>query len=441
MDNTLEHKEIFPVEAQDMMNYIYRSFIGNQQISYVLKFEGRLDPNLLNEAIQITVGLQPILACRFVEDPVRPYWKKAEMAVSAEIRLGSLEESLDEAVASYIVEKNDFESGPAMRAALFRGSSDVLCIKIFHACCDAAGFKEYLLLLSEVYSQLNVGSKAEFACPYTGERSQQRLFDAVGIVDYQTMLNPKDMPEPTWGVPSQPGSNEFPHVSMRRLDKELFIELRNISKQKAVTINDLLVTAFYRGLFKVVDYDKEEETKEISLTVNLRRYLEDNVMDPVSNLSGMAYIAILPQEHEPFDQTLEKVVVALGHAKSDLFGIQPAIGMEMLSTYGFNASFQWLQQQSMTAIQSKKATPCITNFGTLSADTIYFGDQEVVDAYMIPPIIYSPHFALGANTYNNQLTLSVGYHQSSNNQETVNRFLDEVVASLTDWIESSIKYS
>jgi hypothetical protein len=76
-ENTENNPDILPANGHDICNYIARYGIANFQIQPVLKLDGRLDFDKLSRAVRLSVDVEPVFGCRFVEsDP--PYWKRLD---------------------------------------------------------------------------------------------------------------------------------------------------------------------------------------------------------------------------------------------------------------------------------------------------------------------------------------------------------------------------
>ena len=67
--------DIMPAFAHDYGNYVARYGMGNFQIQAVLRLDGRLDYNKLARAVRLSVDIEPVLGCRFIEH-APPYWKR-----------------------------------------------------------------------------------------------------------------------------------------------------------------------------------------------------------------------------------------------------------------------------------------------------------------------------------------------------------------------------
>ena len=139
--------ERYPAQPQDLLNYFGRS-VANQQVNIVLRLDGSLDEERLRRAFRLTFDAQPILGCRFVDGPDRPYWERRDdlddIEPCAVVTCGDTDAGLWRFVATPTDPRRD----PLVRAVVARNGTDTLCIKMDHVAADAAAARQYLKLLA-----------------------------------------------------------------------------------------------------------------------------------------------------------------------------------------------------------------------------------------------------------------------------------------------------
>ena len=64
------------VTSQDAYNYAAGKVFADQQLCMVIKLSGTLDENALAKAVRLTMDLEPVLGCRFVENGGNPFWER-----------------------------------------------------------------------------------------------------------------------------------------------------------------------------------------------------------------------------------------------------------------------------------------------------------------------------------------------------------------------------
>lgn len=427
----------YPVTPQDRLNYLLGVYSAVQQIGIVMKLSSQLDTDLFMQAMQLTKKKYPILNCSFVEDEI-PYWEKFTGRIEETIlnvKFCSIDEEAT-MLKAFLAEPMDWIKGPMVQAALFRSEHDVLCIKISHLCADAAGLKEYAHLLASLYTRLYQKApydriENELLRGEAGFRDQGPLFEAAGITDISTFPLQEPGTASLWSIPSTL-DNHTPAVTTRTLDREQMIGLISITKANGTTVNDGLLAAYFRSIAKQAIYmEPRTIDKAIGITVDLRRYLPNRTTGTLCNLSAMEMPAIEMDENDSFEATLIKVKQAMDTIKDNKPGLSSAVGMERMASMPLSSAKAMFGSQVELAKQAQMALPLLTNLGIISKSSIHFGEAEVVESYMTAPMMYSPFFSVGASSYQNTLTLSVGYHTPAISEEAVSRLLDDMINEFT----------
>ena len=432
---------ILPASGHDICNYFARHGMANFQIQIVLKLESRIDFDKLLRAAKLSVEEEPVLGCRFIEgDP--PYWKRIKDF--DEERLCSIEETdnPERAVKHFSGSPLDMDKDLNVKIKLIRAEGyDTICIKINHACCDGAGAKEYIQLLSKIYSFIDRENDSYIPNPRIGGRKDQdKLFDALGIKHSASGWNPlTDAPRTVWRFPWKHGSRlNTTRFKICRLPQEQLDILLEYSKSKGATVNDLILTALYRSMF---EFSKPPYgvPMDISTTIDLRRYIPDQKAEAIRNFSGGFRTGIARKVDESFEGTLFRVVHATKKIKEGLPGLQNAKGGEFVETLNFpmiNAFFKILSQDSVFmsqipfSISNMYCGLALSNLAYLSRPLLKFGENVVTDAYVLPPVVRAPGLLILACTYNGTLILSFGYYKGSLRQKDAERLLNKIKKEL-----------
>ncbi|MCX2824577.1 condensation domain-containing protein [Bacillus pseudomycoides] len=430
----------YPVTPQDRMNYILGLYSANQQINAVLYFPVGISKNILEQSVRITLQLQPVLNSRFVESDI-PYWEEHSSGTNSPICLFAEgnDQELEMMAIDFIKESGDRIQGPMVQTKLLRGTTtNMLVVKLSHLCSDGAGVKEYINLLGAIYTQLYLGKSKDQIIKEFGEgnesfRDQSPVFKYAGIPDVKSAYRPNQEQQASlWSFPSQPNKNIYPKMSVRRLSHEQTLRLIQWTKAQQATLNDAIMTAYFRALSRFTVYaEPRTAEKMIGLTIDLRRYLPNHTTGAICNLSGMEMPVIKMEDDESFNQTLARVKQSMDKIKSQNPGLSSAAGMELLAGIKLSAVKEIYKQQYEQALQMGMALPLLTNFGVIADEPIKFGEVQAEDGYMTSPIMYAPFFTMGASSYNGRLTFTIGYHTPDTSKEKVDQFLESVVNQLS----------
>lgn len=267
----------FPANAQDWFNYLARYTASDCQIQCVLELSGHIEIEILQRAIRMSVDAEPILGCIFVEDEQHPFWKRREDLDHLEwCELWITEEPLA-SINEFLDKPLDFEKDAQVRCRLVRSEEkDWLCIKINHASSDGGGLKQYIRLLSDIYTRLSEDADYRPVPNVRGKRGQEAIFLEAGIINPLQAWN-QEIAElkPTWAFPYRNGEPEAAGTKIVRFHPKATEQLIAYSKSKGCSINDLILTAYFSALNKLIHaaVPVESEPMDVMVTTDLRRYL------------------------------------------------------------------------------------------------------------------------------------------------------------------------
>jgi len=435
VDNMHDSKDIIPASGHDICNYLTRYSMSNFQIQAIMKLDGRLDFDKMKRAVRLSVDVEPVFGCRFIEDDP-PYWKRLDNI--DEINFCSLEEAdnSDEAVMRFLQSSLDMDNDPKVKVKILRSEQyDILAVKLNHACCDGAGAKEYIQLLSNIYSCIDQEDGTFIPEPQIGGRKDQdKLFKGLGVTCPELRWNPVlDIPKSSWTFPWKQRGGDSIRFAICRLPQGSLDSIYKYGKYREATVNDLILTAFYRTMFKI-SKPIYSVPMDISSTIDLRRYLPDHKTKAIRNLSGGFVTRIARIMNETFEGTLSRVANATKKIKDSRAGVNNSRDEEYVEKTSFTYFHDNFDRMSQTSEISAKfpnyignvCFPGLSNLGYISTSEIRFGENVVTDAYITPPAIRAPGFLLLASSYNGILTMSIGYYKDSISQKDMDGLLNMV---------------
>jgi NRPS condensation-like uncharacterized protein len=420
----------FPVNGHDIYNYVARYNMANLQIQAVMKLDGRLDFDKLKRAVRLSIDQEPVLGCRFIENR-KPYWKPLDNIGIIDFCTLEETEDIDQAIHNFIRSAVDIDNDPMVNVRLIRsGRSDVLAIKMNHACCDGIGTQEYVQLLADIYTNLYQENDTFIPEPrIAGRKDQDRLFAELGITNQDAIFVPgSDIFTPTWPFPWEQSGSNTTLMSVSRIPSEHLEEISKYAKSLGATVNDYILTAFYRAMLQM-GQPIYGVPMEIPVTIDLRRYLPDHKTQAIRNFSGSINTKLIMLINEPFNRTLKRVSNMMKKIKKGYPGLQSAIGLERLEKISFIETLAYYQadakktQLTCPLYFGDKCVPTLSNLGILSRSLIKFGNKTVIDAFILPPVVRAPGLLLMTSTYNSVLTLAAGYYKSTVSKENIDKLL------------------
>lgn len=415
------------LEPQDMYNRIAQ-LSADQQLSVVAELPGRLDPALLERAAEELVTAEPVLACRYVDDPRRP---RFELRDVAEVTEPFVEDAEDPHAAAmrWAAVTVDPCADPVFAVALFRGrQADVLALRVHHVATDGQGAKEVAYRFAEAYSALASGERPEL--PRGGSRSGVQALRRVNPLALVAAAYAPDAGRPTWGVPAagEPKERVF---EVRTLAEERFAALRAYGKRAGATVNDLVVTAAFRALFDVLDAPADRPML-LNVSFDMRRFLPSPPAAAALNMSSIETLAVQRVPGEPFDATLGRVSARLSELKRGNPGLRGAVLLELVGRLGYRAMYRAGGEPMLRGREFGVSFPFVSNFGVVDASRFRFGEIAPADVVVLPPASLPPFVMLGASTWAGRLSLVVGYPPDAMPPGFVPRLLDAVAGELEE---------
>lgn len=421
-----------PVTGQDTFNYLASYFASNHQLQLVLSCQNQLDLDILKKALRHTMNLEPILGCRFVENPQKAYWERRQDLDRIELCKFSKTDDPDRVLYEFTSLPSDSCNDPLVQALLIRAEQeDILCLKLDHACMDGGGAKAYISLLAEVYTDI-IENCASTKLPTQLCRDGMQFLQAFGINDPLQAFGPTQAPRsPNWGFPSVHYQNRFPNFIRRKLADFELVTLKKYCKQNDVTINDLLLAAYYHALFRIT-HAQEDDPKPIMVTIDLRRLIPGGDKIIAANFSSSFVTLVENISNEPFELTLQRISRTMKDLKQSHAEIPVAVIMEVFGIINFSDVQSWYNQSRQVSLQTDYADPLFSNVGVIAP--LSFGMNPVKDAYIITPAMFAPSFMLGVSTYNQIPSLVVHYYSSDIMKEDVDSLLNGMISILDETI-------
>ena len=150
--NATEAPARYPALTLDRMLHLARH-LHDGQSRYLITFSARLDTERIARAFELSLDAEPVLGCRFVDHPWRPYWERLPY-VKRVPPLSIMETDNEHSIHAWLGAPLDASAGIQVRASLFRGAKEKLAVKLSHEAADLGGSIDYLGVLSAIYREL-----------------------------------------------------------------------------------------------------------------------------------------------------------------------------------------------------------------------------------------------------------------------------------------------
>ena len=411
----------------------------DMQIHCVIKFDGKVDDSRLAKAMRLSVDAEPILGCCLVEGFWQQSWRRRS-DIDATAMLTLLPRNVEEDVLRYLAEPVDPNSAPLVQGRIFRGEADTLVVKVSHIASDAAGVIEYCELLGQIYTKLGEDPAWRPTVNLSASRSIHQVTDRLSINerlklagsiirDYIDAL----FPPKNWAFPVRRGAPDKRKFIVRHISGSPFEAAKGYAKAKGYSMNDVLVAAFYRALYTIIEPPAGTPLR-LGTTVNLRRYLPDCRGEAICNLAGMFLLRLHSDNIGPdLEHTIHKVHAAMNRRK------RGGIGLEDKRYFLFDLKFlpfriartlNRLHQIFKMGIGPKSVCPWVTNMGQIGQSRLRFDKLAVSQAYLTAPVAYFPLFIVGISGFARSITISCGFCQTVADRDSVERLFQLVAQEL-----------
>ena len=423
----------FRATSQDLMNHISRG-VADQQLHFVVQCAGRLDPERLRRAVDLCIVAQPILGCLLSEKGKRPHWTSGPHADAwgySETEGTEHERELND----FILTAADPRTDPLVQVRLFRGPADTVCIKMNHVCADAAGTRNYGYLLVGMYNAL--GKDPGFRpAEDRRKRGMRIVLKNYGLIEryrfartaMRFMRQANRQPGRLWQFPVVSASQQGRTMTVRRLTAERGRKIAALAKQKGATINDIILTAYFRALIKVIPFEGDAPIP-LQVSADLRRFAPET-SDIIANLSSAIFAAIPPDRGERFDDTFLKVKSVMDRMK----GSSPLVGAYAVGIpfrlMNYRKASMVMEQMTLGRANRGVAMPLLSNFGKLEPERLCFDGRRPTDAFITTPVMYPPYLMLGVSGYDGSLTFTSGYCREGVGNDSVEKMMDLVIDEL-----------
>jgi Uncharacterized protein containing a NRPS condensation (elongation) domain len=412
----------------DWFNYVAQDNNSNALIQFVLKTDNNIDFELLKKALQNCIIADPIIGCIFQIEDIMPQWIETIVKID-DLCKNIQTESVNETVKACLGEKLDAHKECSVKLFLIQSKQgSTLVIKTHHAMSDAVGSLQFVRLLCDMYSKLEVNPDfvPEESLP---KRGTEDFYLHFGVIDKKAAFNPALLPKKksSWGTPFDDTKSEqsFEYQTLRFNEKELS-HIIDFAKANDSSLNALLTAAYHSALCKIIK--PTDELKEVQFSANLRPYAESLVPNTICNFSNIFNIDLPTQGS--FVESMKLAKQNINKAIEPERVLQIVLVCELMSpafkhlAFGYHADWENIQKTGY-------CTPMISNIGRLDNDSLYFGSLSITDLHLVPPAFISPSFMLSVSTYHNVMTLCIAYQKPSMNDDFVSTLLKSMKEIMT----------
>ena len=407
--------------------------LGEMMIQLELEFPGPLDADRLAEAAVLTLDGEPVLGCRLLNHWCKPRWQRMEVQKDDLCAVVSSQTGYE----AFKHASMDTYVGPQIKICLWNDTNGArLLIKVAHHVADAAGVKDIARVMPFIHGRLSQDPGFRPTPNLTRSENTRNLLQAIPKGErrnlrhqFEEYMKQAREDRNTFRLPIEKDMPESPFYIQRTLTRDTVASLTQHGRPIGATLNDILVSAFFRAQAKTGNWDGTDNLR-ITTTIDMRRYLDGEQASSVANLSlSLNYWPDLGKDlGSDFMDTLKKVTTATRERKERRVGLDIfAFVWPMVRYVPHGLAMRLVRNQMNKEYKRGNWPDTFTNMGPINPADVTFDDKPTA-ARLLPPPLYPPYFVLGASGYVDTLTLTTcGFTRQ---KDLCERFLDAMVAEL-----------
>lgn len=428
-------RDTYPADLQAKIIRLTAEIGCAGPVLFVMTFEGRLDPTRLARAARLLLDAEPMLGCRFVSGPGRPYWRRRD-DLDTETWCFVQETDDPDAVLRQLMTPVPDHIERTIRLHLLRGpESDTLVMWITHMLADAYAARQCAGLLGEIYTRLREepGHRPETnpAPPMPDSwmrtisfRDTLRILrrDIADAREGRGLVHSFDRDFATFKRTPAAGA-DFVKV---RIGPNALAAIDRAARQRGNTRNELLTASFLRAFSDFAPRGPTAKA-QVAMTVDLPRFApQGRPQLRTYSMVGMTRVTVPYVAGDPFDKTLAQVKAVLDRQKQALMGAANPLLVRL---------FDWLPPRRMQAMirgMARKTidrpmAPNFSNAGRAEPDALRFDSTAPRDCGLVVYPAGLPLFMVTAMEYAGTLTLTCCFQPTDLAPDAVRGFLERVV--------------
>ena len=407
----------YKAEIFDKFQYLYDiTGFSDHQIHCIINFEGKTDESAMKKAARLLLKMVPILSRVYRNHGGKSYWEDVDSAAFDDLfTVVSNKEEFDKFSCS----KTDEAAGPQIKFCLLQSENDSLSVIINHMVSDAGGFKQCMYLFSEIYSNLVDDPAYEPDYIIDGDRSFKNIVSTVGLFQKIKLLlfSSRDNNQKSeYKFPLSETNYPQPFLVSHELSTKAFIIIKELCKSKSVTVNDVILTAYFRALSSMLSIKKEELS--IPIMIDMRKYLQDKSFNALTNLASTSIIKLQFEEGESFNETLTKVNSVMSYKKKHLLGMNTFVKLDT----GFKIPIVDAYEIMRKVLKNPNIS--MTNIGIVDSTKLDFKYTQVQNAVIYASKKYNPHFQLSLSSFEGKMTFGSGLYGDMRDKANIEKLFE-----------------
>jgi len=416
----MKHKaEIF-----DQLQYLYKETGFNDHYLHCeISFHKAIELPRFKKAIWLLFQAIPILTYAYISNHGKSYWKKVSDINIKDILFVTKKEN---EYKYFLYSTLSEQEAPQMKICYLQSNEPKITFLMNHMVCDASGFKEVLYLLCACYNDFAFVQKNMCKIRMHGDRGLSKIIQSLSLKEKMKVLlfdNKENNAENQITFPLSYDEPVEPYIFRKTLSKEQSKAILAYAKNENVTVNDIILAAYYRVISDILDNRGEELV--IPIMIDMRKYQVEQPEKSLANYASTVLTKLKVSRDETFWETVSKVNAQMEQKKNQYMGMNVFVKSALLfNILGQKCSYALLKK----VLHNPKI--CMTNIGILDHKKLKLEGIDIFAAWMCGSIKYRPHIQLAVSTFGEQFTFTSNLYSSKKNANEINDMLTRMEKEL-----------
>ncbi len=421
--------KLMKAEMWDKMQYLFRAYY-NRTMHAAYFYDGTIDIESLKKVYVAVIKEIPVLHSTYHNNFIKPYWVLNEnFSVDDFFSYVETDEPIKE-LDDFMGYTVPADGKVQLRARVIRSNGkDILGVVVNHMCFDGSDMRYLNVKIVETYNEYVKSGKLNPIIK-KGTRSADQVYYQLSPEDqkiakslYKNISTVEN--KVTFPFAEDDGSEKC-RLIREKLCREDFLKMKAKGKELGATINDVLLAAYFRTLYKYIKTDGQSIT--VPCMYDLRKYTGGSSLG-LTNMIGFMPCTLSPDVGNTMADTVEKVKESLKGAKEDKFtGLYSLPLLKLAYTILPHCI-------SEIAIRIGYTNPYIgmSNIGIINPLEFAFEGLNLVDAFYSGAVKYKPYMQLALTTFQNEITFSVGLRGNDRDAQIFHGFMQDVIKEIQEF--------
>ena len=418
------------INVEMLDEYIRLQEVTNDhQIRGVITFREHLDVEKLKRSIKKTFNYVPIVGCKYLLQDDKAIWESGSDYSDKDFFSVSSEKISEEILLMHLKNIPDQYNGPQVAFHLVQqDTNDILIVTLNHMVFDGSGFKSYLYLLAEVYSN-EAQYENKGAEDINLRRHLSLLLKNIPLWQQIHSLFRKAIVHDDNKLLIEQSDITETRICLLKISSKEYQGVKSLCKIHGLTINDFILALMCQAIFSLERYQIDENLT-IQTMFDLRRYVKRYPVSQFGNFSSMESLQITKR-----DQSFLGLANEIGEKMKKIKSRYPGVKNILL----LDTLFKLLPRKRFENVLSGEIRSLgisTSNLGIIDNSKLSFDNVEVMDVYILTSIKNQPSLQLTVSTFKENMTLSVLGNYSDKNWNAVRKICENMTSLLNDFLNA-----